>query len=61
MRIREGTLQIADKIWFNDAIKCRLRICGFTKEQIAKLENSHYIDITLIQRDGKQEFMISIE
>lgn len=29
-----GTLRMENKIWFNDALINRLRICGFTKEQI---------------------------
>jgi hypothetical protein len=33
-----------------------LRICGFTKDQIKKLKNSRYIDITLFDcdKDGLQ-------
>ena len=42
-----GELKIEDKIWFNDILRNRLRICGFTKEQIKKLKNSRFIDITL--------------
>lgn len=43
----EGTLSIADKIWFNDKERCRLRICGFTKEQVEEMKDSKFIDITL--------------
>ena len=61
MKDIDGALSIADKIWFNDKYRCRLRICGFTKEQIEQMKKSHFIDISLIQNDGKQEFKISIE
>lgn len=55
-----GKLTIDEKIWFNDSYRCRLRICGFTKEQIKSMEKSSFIDISLIQNKGKSEFMISI-
>ncbi len=46
-----GELRIEDKIWFNDVLRNRLRICGFTKDQIKKLKNSKFIDITLFDCD----------
>jgi hypothetical protein len=46
-----GELEIKDKIWFNDAIRNRLRICGFPKDQIKKLKNSRFVDITLFDCD----------
>ena len=42
-----GELRIENKIWFNDILRNRLRICGFTKEQIKKLKNPKLVDITL--------------
>ena len=52
-----GILSIANKIWFNDANKCRLRICGFNKKQIKQLENPGLIDITItkINEHNKHE------
>ncbi len=49
-----GELKIENKIWFNDILRTRLRICGFTKEQIKKLQDARLIDITLIdcKEDG---------
>ncbi len=49
-----GALRIEDKIWFNDIIRNRLRICGFTKNQIKKLKNSKFIDITLFDCDENE-------
>ena len=46
-----GELKIEDKIWFNDAFRNRLRICGFTKDHIKKLKNSSLVDITLVDCD----------
>lgn len=46
-----GELRIEDKIWFNDILRNRLRICGFTKNQIKKLKNSKFVDITLFDCD----------
>lgn len=43
-----GELILGEKIWFNDDLRCRLRICGFTKEQQEKLRNAKFIDMTLI-------------
>ena len=45
----EGILQIDTKIWFNDKERCRLRICGFTKDQIKDMRESKFIDITLMK------------
>ena len=47
-----GNLSIKDKIWFNDAVRCRLRIGGFSKDDIKKLEESNYIDMSLVENDG---------
>ena len=44
----EGKLTIGEKVWFNDPLRCRLRICGWTKKQIQKLRRSKLIDLTLI-------------
>ena len=46
-----GKLRIENKIWFNDILRNRLRICGFTKGQIKKLKNPRLIDITLFDCD----------
>lgn len=43
-----GVLVLGDKIWFNDDLRCRLRICGWTKEQQEKLRKSRLVDLTLI-------------
>lgn len=42
-----GELILGEKVWFNDDLRCRLRICGFTKEQIEKLRTAKLVDITL--------------
>jgi hypothetical protein len=42
-----GELIFGEKIWFNDDLRCRLRICGFTKEQIEKLRTAKLVDLTL--------------
>lgn len=41
-----GDLIIGDKIWFNDDLRCRLRICGWTKQQIEKLRTAKIVDLT---------------
>lgn len=46
-----GELKIENKIWFNDALRGRLRICGFTKDHIKKLKDSKFVDITLFDCD----------
>jgi hypothetical protein len=46
-----GKLEIKDKIWFNDALRNRLRICGFTKEHKQKLKNASIVDISLTDCD----------
>ena len=43
----KGELILGDKIWFNDDLRCRLRICGWTKEQIEKLKTAKFVDLTL--------------
>lgn len=43
----KGVLTLGEKIWFNDDLRCRLRICGWTKEQQEKLKNAKFIDLTL--------------
>lgn len=43
----EGILTLGEKIWFNDDLRCRLRICGWTKEQQEQLKNAKFIDLTL--------------
>lgn len=44
----KGELILGEKIWFNDDLRCRLRICGFTKEQQEKIRNAKFIDMTLV-------------
>jgi hypothetical protein len=43
----KGVLTLGEKIWFNDDLRCRLRICGWTKEQQEKLKNAKFVDLTL--------------
>ena len=43
----KGELILGEKIWFNDDLRCRLRICGWTKEQIEKLKVAKFVDLTL--------------
>ena len=49
----KGVLTLGEKIWFNDDLRCRLRICGWTKGQQEKLKNAKFIDLTLT--DFKEE------
>lgn len=42
-----GELVLGDKIWFNDDLRCRLRICGFTREHIEKLRTAKFVDLIL--------------
>jgi hypothetical protein len=42
-----GELILGEKIWFNDDLGCRLRICGFTQEQIKKLRTAKFVDLVL--------------
>lgn len=42
-----GELILGEKIWFNDDLRCRLRICGFTQEQIKELRTAKFVDLTL--------------
>ena len=43
----KGVLTLGEKIWFNDDLRCRLRICGWTKEQQEKLKNAKFVDLTI--------------
>ena len=43
----KGVLTLGEKIWFNDDLRCRLRICGWTKEQQEKLRGAKLVDLTL--------------
>lgn len=43
----KGVLTLGEKVWFNDDLRCRLRICGWTKEQQEKLKNARFIDLTI--------------
>ena len=43
----KGVLTLGEKIWFNDDLRCRLMICGWTKEQQEKFKNAKLIDLTL--------------
>ncbi len=47
-----GILVLGEKIWFNDDLRCRLRICGFSKEQQEKLRKAKLIDLTLTDNKG---------
>lgn len=42
-----GELILGEKIWFNDDMRCRLRICGFTQDQIEEIRKAKLVDITL--------------
>ncbi len=54
----KGELIFGEKIWFNDDLRCRLRICGWTGEQIEKLRRAKFVDLTLT--DFKDEDMPGI-
>ncbi len=58
----KGVLTLGEKIWFNDDIRCRLRICGWTKEQQEKLRGAKLVDLTLInpRDDGTADVLIHI-
>lgn len=56
----KGTLSIGEKIYFHEGYRCRLRICGFTEKQIEEMQKALYIDITLLQTEEKQEFVIEM-
>lgn len=43
-----GELILGEKIWFNDAMRCRLRICGFSREQTEKLRGAKFVDLTIM-------------
>ena len=45
-RTIRGDLILGDKIWFNDDLRCRLSICGFTRGQIEKLRTAKMVDLT---------------
>ena len=46
----KGKLTTGEKIYFNDEVgSCRLRICGFSKEQQEKLRQLKYLDITITE------------
>lgn len=42
-----GELILGEKVWFNDDLRCRLRICGFTQEQVKDLREAKFVDLTL--------------
>ncbi len=42
-----GELILGDNIWFNDDLRCRLRIHGFTKEQKEAIRLAGFVDLTL--------------
>ena len=58
----KGVLTLGEKIWFNDDLRCRLRICGWTKEQQEKLRGAKLVDLTLINHrdDGTADVLIDI-
>lgn len=43
----KGELIFGEKIWFNDDLRCRLRICGWTNEQVEMLRTAKFVDLTL--------------
>ncbi len=43
----KGELILGEKIWFNDDLRCRLRICGWTNEQVEMLRTAKFVDLTL--------------
>lgn len=47
--IVKGELIIADKIWFNDDIHCRFRVCDFSQEQIKMLEKAKFVNISIME------------
>ena len=49
----KGVLTLGEKIWFNDDLRCRLRICGWTKEQQEKLKNAKFVDLTITDFKGE--------
>lgn len=58
----KGVLTLGEKIWFNDDLRCRLRICGWTREQQEKLRGAKLVDLTLINHrdDGTADILIDI-
>lgn len=58
----KGVLTLGEKIWFNDDLRCRLRICGWTREQQEKLRGAKLVDLTLINHrdDGTADVLIDI-
>lgn len=42
-----GMLTLGEKIWFNDDVRCRLRICGFSREDIKRLRSAKFVDLTI--------------
>lgn len=42
-----GRLILGEKIWFNDDLRCRLRVCGFSREQQDALRNARFVDLTI--------------
>jgi hypothetical protein len=46
-QIVSGELMLGEKIWFKDDLRCRLRICGFTQEQIKDLRTAKFVDLIL--------------
>ena len=58
----KGVLTLGEKIWFKDDLRCRLRICGWTREQQEKLRGAKLVDLTLINHrdDGTADVLIDI-
>lgn len=58
----KGVLTLGEKIWFNDDLRCRLRICGWTREQQEKLRGAKLVDLALINHrdDGTADVLIDI-
>lgn len=55
-----GELVLGEKIWFNDDLRCRLRICGFNKEQAKKLRRAKFVDIAMINSDDVPKAVVYI-
>jgi len=48
-----GRLILGEKIWFNDDLRCRLRVCGFSRDQQDALRNARFVDLTITDYKDK--------
>jgi len=60
MRNLNGVLSMDNKIWFNSAEKCELRICGFNDTQINQLKKTGFVDITITDIDEDNDNKSSV-